>query len=274
METDSFFCQLLQQLPETLFDLLGLPPSQASAYRFDSVEVKKSLRIDGLFVPKEAHLPVYFVEIQFQRQARFYANLFAKVFLYLEANDPIQEWMAVALFPDRAAEPKALTPYEDLLKSRRVRRFYLDELEITEHATVGLKIVQLVSSSQRDTPELVNHLVRRARKEPNSETSRKVLGLVEELLLRRFTQLGREEVRRMFQLHDLRESRFWQEAHEEGRQEGRKEGRQEGRQEGRTSLQQELIHHLVSKGKTIKEIAEELNMSMAEVRRLAKKPAK
>ena len=38
METDSFFCQLLKQLPQTLFELLGLPAKQARGYRFDSVE--------------------------------------------------------------------------------------------------------------------------------------------------------------------------------------------------------------------------------------------
>ena len=86
METDSFFCQLLKQLPETLFELLGLPPARAAAYQFNSVEVKKSFRIDGLFAPKKAGLPVYFVEVQFQRQAKFYANLFAKVFWYLAAS--------------------------------------------------------------------------------------------------------------------------------------------------------------------------------------------
>src|SRR5258708_2517027 len=98
METDSFFCQLLKQLPETLFELLGMPAEQAQAYRFDSVEVKKSFRIDGLFVPKERRLPLFFVEVQFQRSAKFYANLFGKVFWYLEENDPGQEWIAVAIF--------------------------------------------------------------------------------------------------------------------------------------------------------------------------------
>ena len=66
METDSFFYQLLKQLPETLFELLELPAEWALAYRFDSVELKKSLRIDGLFLPNRPKLPLYFVEIQFQ----------------------------------------------------------------------------------------------------------------------------------------------------------------------------------------------------------------
>jgi len=55
--------------------------------------------LDGLLVPTRSDWPVYFVEVQFSRKRRFYANLFAKVFSYLEANDPNQEWIAVALSP-------------------------------------------------------------------------------------------------------------------------------------------------------------------------------
>jgi predicted transposase YdaD len=39
METDSFFWKLFKQLPQTLFELLELPPQHARRYRFDSVEV-------------------------------------------------------------------------------------------------------------------------------------------------------------------------------------------------------------------------------------------
>ena len=67
METDSFFYQLLKQLPETLFALLGQPLERAAEYRFESVEIKKSYRFDGLFVPARTDLPFYSVEIQFQR---------------------------------------------------------------------------------------------------------------------------------------------------------------------------------------------------------------
>src|ERR1019366_8624948 len=112
METDSFFCQLFKQLPETLFQLIGLPGERARAYRFDSVEVKKPLRIDGLFLPNSDDLPLYFLEVQFQRSAKFYANLFAKVFSFLEENDPGQDWRAVAIFESRRTEPTQLGPYE------------------------------------------------------------------------------------------------------------------------------------------------------------------
>jgi predicted transposase YdaD len=47
METDAFFCQLFKQLPQTPFELIDVPVSRAKSYRFDSVGVKKSLRING-----------------------------------------------------------------------------------------------------------------------------------------------------------------------------------------------------------------------------------
>ncbi len=45
METDSFFYQLLKQLPETLFALVGEPLTRAAEYRFDALEVKKKRQL-------------------------------------------------------------------------------------------------------------------------------------------------------------------------------------------------------------------------------------
>jgi len=53
VETDSFFYRLFKELPQTLFELIGQPAAQAKSYRFDSVELKKALRIDGLFLPRK-----------------------------------------------------------------------------------------------------------------------------------------------------------------------------------------------------------------------------
>jgi predicted transposase/invertase (TIGR01784 family) len=255
METDSFFWKLLKQLPQTLFDLLGLPPQRARRYRFDSVEVKKSFRIDGLFLPSKAGLPLYFVEVQFRRLPTFYANLFAKVFCYLEDNDPGQDWLAVAIFPSRSMEPKELGPYEDLLQSRRVRRIYLDSHPMPANPPLGLGILQLLSVPVQQLRDVVGRLWRRAQEEfAGTELAVKTIQLVEEFLVRRFPKLGREEIRAMFQLEDLRKTRVWQEAREEGREE----------------RGEELVHKWMSKGMTIKEIAALLDTSVQEVRRLSK----
>jgi predicted transposase/invertase (TIGR01784 family) len=83
--------------------------------------------------------------------------------------------------------------------------------------------------------------------------------LTEEALIRRFIELDREEVRRMFKLHDLRKTRVWQEA------------REEGREEGRRLRDREHVERLRANGQTLKEIAQVLGVSMAEVRRLVRR---
>ena len=193
------------------------PPSWHSWYRFDAVELKKSLRIDGLFLPYKAGLPLYFVEVQYRRSAKFYANLFAKVFGFLDENDPGQDWFAVAIFSSRGMEPKKLAPYQALLDSRHVQRIYLDEYPLPADLPFGLGILQLTSAPEADLKDLVARLVAKAEREKaDSESAQTVIQLVEEILMRRFTQNDREEIRKMFQLHDLRKSKVWQEARQEG----------------------------------------------------------
>jgi predicted transposase/invertase (TIGR01784 family) len=258
METDSFFCQLFKQLPQTLFELIDLPAARAKEYRFDSVEVKKSLRIDGLFLPHRASLPLYFVEVQFQRVQKFYANLFAKVFCYLEENDPKQEWVAVAIFRGRNEEPTHLRPYEDLLKSKRVKRIYLDEFPEAANPPLGLGILQLLSAPMRKAQYLAPRVLRKARIQlADSDLEPRVVQLVERLLMSRFPQFDREEVRMKFKLHDIRESKVWKEAHEGGIE------------EGEVRMLKKTIETLVGKGMTLEKISALLDISVDKVRRAA-----
>jgi predicted transposase/invertase (TIGR01784 family) len=275
METDSFFWQLFKQLPQTLFELIGQPGERARDYHFDSVEIKKSFRIDGLFVPRRSDLPAYFVEVQFRRSATFYANLFAKVFLYLDANPAIKDWAAVAIFESRKAEPRDLDAYEDLLNSRRVTRIYLDEYPMPAAPSLGLGVLQLVNVPTERVQAHVDHLVHEAqRREGDSEKRRRVVELVEELLLRRFAELDREEVRKMFQLHDLRRSKVWQEAHQEGIEKGREEGIEKGREEGMLLEKRNTVRRCLAKGMTVREIADLIGVDVKEVRRLARNARK
>jgi predicted transposase/invertase (TIGR01784 family) len=263
METDAFFCQLFKQLPETLFELIDLPAARAKSYRFDSVELKKAFRIDGLFVPKRATLPLYIVEVQFQRLAKFYANLFAKVFCYLEENDPKQEWFAVAIFPSRTEEPIHLGAYEDLLQSKRVKRIYLDAVPVTANPPLGLGILHLLSAPMDQVQELAPRVLRKARVQlADSDLGPKVVQLVERLLMSRFPQFDREEVRMKFKLHDIRESKVWKEAHEEGIE--------EGIEKGKAIARREMIRNLRADGMTDKQIAAMLKVPVEEIQRLSK----
>jgi predicted transposase/invertase (TIGR01784 family) len=107
---------------------------------------------------------------------------------------------------------------------------------------------------------LVARLLRRAQEEfAGSDLAGKTIELVEEFLVRRFPKLDREEIRAMFQLEDLQKTRVWQEAEEQGRE------------KGRNQKSEELIQKWLAKRMPIKEIAELLDTSVDEVRRLSKK---
>jgi predicted transposase/invertase (TIGR01784 family) len=87
MKTDSIFYRIFQTLPQSFFELINLPPSEANAYDFASVELKQTaFRIDGVFLPtnNQEKIPIYFVEVQFQRDEDFYSRFFSEIFLYLQ----------------------------------------------------------------------------------------------------------------------------------------------------------------------------------------------
>jgi predicted transposase YdaD len=193
--------------------------------------------------------------VQFQRVPTFYANLFAKVFCYLEENDPTQEWVAVAIFASRAEESVQLGPYEDLLQSQRVKRIYLDEHTAVEAPPVGLGVLRLLFAPENEAQTLAPRLVQQIRIDfAGSDLAMKVVELLERALMRRFPGLDQEEIRMKFELHDIRESNVWKEAVEEGK----------------TILTKKLIKKLLAIGLTHKQLAEAFEIPVAEVRRIAK----
>jgi predicted transposase/invertase (TIGR01784 family) len=92
MKTDSLFYRLFQTLPQLLFDLIAQPTRDGAQYHFASVELKQTaFRLDGLFLPPAAQpdWPLFFVEVQFQRDPDLYSRVFAEAFLYLRQQRPI-----------------------------------------------------------------------------------------------------------------------------------------------------------------------------------------
>ncbi len=78
MKTDHIFYKIFKELPKTFFELWGESPAQANNYRFDSVELKQTyFRIDGVFLPDDTEKPVYFTEVQFQKDPKIYLRLFS-----------------------------------------------------------------------------------------------------------------------------------------------------------------------------------------------------
>ena len=92
-------------------------------------------------------------------------------------------------------------------------------------------------------------------------------GILEEFLRKNRAEAKRMSIYEYDQVKHIRQER--EDAWEEGRQEGRQEGIAIGRDLGREESIRELITRKQAKGKTIREIAEDLEMSEEEVLCLA-----
>ncbi|MEA5518001.1 Rpn family recombination-promoting nuclease/putative transposase [Limnoraphis robusta] len=265
MKTDTLFYRLFEAFPGIFFELINRSPEEAENYQFASVEVKQlSFRIDGVFIPNlnATNPPIYFAEVQFQSDSRFYSRFFAEIFLYLNKTDLINDWRGVVLYPSRNIDPGETPRYQELFHAGRVSLIYLDELgEIAENS-VGIATVQLIVAQQEQAIPLAQSLIERVRAEtfqPQSQTD--LLQLIEAILVYKLPQLSREELEAMFSLNDLKQTRFYQEAFAEGREEGRQEARQEGRQEAKL----ELVPFLISLGISLEEIAVRLGLELEQV---------
>jgi predicted transposase/invertase (TIGR01784 family) len=230
MITDPIFYRLFETSPETFFLVLGMSPDSAremaGRYQYEAIEFKEtSHRADGVFLPKEPELPLYFLEVQFYLLTSVFADLLVKVYTYLKNHDPGQSFCGVVLFANRSLEPKSLAPYQPMIQAGMIRSFYLDEMPEIANAPLGLSILYLIRKTESEAPMFARDLVGRARTEIEDEALRAdLIEFIETIILYKVPRLSREEIKAMLQLHDIRESRAYQEAREEGMQEGVKEG--------------------------------------------------
>ncbi|KAM3104421.1 Rpn family recombination-promoting nuclease/putative transposase, partial [Phormidesmis sp. 146-20] len=214
MKTDSIFYRLFQTFPSIFFELIGQEPSEASAYEFSSVELKQTaFRIDGLFLPIiDSTQPIFFLEVQFQKDPTFYARFFCEIFLYLRLYAPTKPWRAIAVFAKRSLEPTEILPYQSLLELPQVTRLYLNELGDLADSSLGISIIQLVVETKRQTPRRVRQLIEKARSQlADQRLQQEVLDLIETIVLYKLPKISRQEFAEMFSLSDLKKTRYYRE---------------------------------------------------------------
>jgi predicted transposase/invertase (TIGR01784 family) len=218
MRTDTIFYQLFLLFDGLLFELLGEPPENAKGYRFSSVEVKeKAFRLDGIFIPDQDDKLLYFAEFQFQLKPDFYWEFLSEITIYLNQYRPSQDWRAVALFPHPSFEPKQLTKYhQELIDSQRILRIYLNELS---EGSIGVDLINLIVSSEGQVAPLVKKLIERTNREiTDGDVKQNIMELLECVLISKFSKLSRQEIEAMFSLSDIKQTRVYQEAKQEGEQ--------------------------------------------------------
>lgn len=227
MITDPIFYRLFETSPETFFLLLGMSLESAKAmaarYQYQAIEFKETAhRVDGVFLPKEPGLPLYFLEVQFYLLPSVFADLCVKAYTYLKQHDPGQAFCGVVLFADRSLEPTALAPYQPLLDAGLIRRFYLDEMPELADAPLGMSILGLIQKSEESAPLIARDLIARAKAEiEDAALQADLIELIETVIIYKLSRLSREEIQTMLKIHDIRESKVYQEAVEEGKEEER-----------------------------------------------------
>lgn len=138
---------------------------------------------------------------------------------------------------------------------QRVRRIYLDEIGQTAEQYIGVSLVQLVIESKQKTPEFARNLINKARQElTDNVIQQQIIELIETVVLYKFPNLSREELEAMLRLSELKQTRVYQEALEEGREEGKLEANLE------------MIPVLRELGLSIEQIAERLKLDLETIR--------
>ncbi|MEL4897608.1 Rpn family recombination-promoting nuclease/putative transposase [Crocosphaera sp. Alani8] len=260
MKTDSIFYQIFQTFPGCFFDLLNLPENITDEYQFSSVEIKQlAFRIDGVFIPQNLQRLIYFVEVQFQKDQQFYSRFFSEIFLYLHQTKLTNNWQGVVIYPNRQTETKNTSRYQEILDSDRVKRIYLSELSNTE--SIGIKTLKLIISPQKEAIEQGKNLIKQVKQEfSNAEKQENILQLIETILVYKLPKISRQEIEKMFSLSDLRETKVYQEALEEGIE--------QGKQEGELKTKMSTIPRLIALGLTVEQIAQAVDLDIEQVRNI------
>lgn len=263
MKRDPLFFELFKELPSCFFRLVHRPEQDAEKYRLEAIEYKATaVRLDGVFRPLNPDPgPTYLWEAQFYPSDKVYANLLSKIGHFLEHDGPAQEWIAVVIYPHRAMEQQNLHPYRCLVNSDQLIRVYLDELPPAPPDQFEMGILELIAAKPEAALEKAKSILPRVRASNRTQKLQRLLiQFVETIILYQFPGWSRKEVEKMLQVTDIRQTRIYQEALEEGRQEGAEQ------------KAEAIARQLLEMGRPVAEIAQVTGLTPAQVRKLRKKP--
>jgi predicted transposase YdaD len=119
-----------------------------------------------------------------------------------------------------------------MLNCQRLQRVYLEDLVDRETDSFAIAIIQLILSSESQAVTMARRLGEKIEQETDPEIQEQVLELIETVLVYKFPKLSRQEIEAMFTYSDLKQTRVYQEAKEEGEQRGLQLGEQRGLQLG------------------------------------------
>ncbi|MGK7932439.1 MAG: Rpn family recombination-promoting nuclease/putative transposase [Microcystaceae cyanobacterium] len=258
MKTDKIFYTLFQLFPDLLFQLIGESTEMAQYYEFKSIEVKElDFRLDRIFFPDENRPddPIYFVEVQFQKDPDFYWRLITEMFLYLRQYKPLRPCYAVVMWGNEKLDEGLPLPYQGLVVTERIQRIYLDKIDPSIHRSLGIGIIEFIEASPSEATQRFPLLVNQTRKEFSDPIFQdKLLGFIAKVIVYKFPLMEFKEIETMFDLIDFKETQFYKDVEREVEQRMRKKLKIEGKLE--------TIPSFLRLGLTSEQIAQELGLDV------------
>jgi predicted transposase/invertase (TIGR01784 family) len=148
-----------------------------------------------------------------------------------------------------------------LLQSGQLRAFYLAEMPEIADAPLGLSILYLIRKEESAAAATASALIARAKQEIGDEALRAdLVELIETVIIYKLPRLSREEIQAMLHVHDIRETKVYQEGWQEGKQEGKQEGFHEGLEKGIEKERRRSIAQLSARKMSAQEIADALGL--------------
>lgn len=232
MKTDKLFYEFFQLAPQALFELLQITP--ACAYRFESLVVKASeKRMDGLLEPAELGQPHYFLEVQGYMDPSIYWRVIHQIGIYHEQRPYLNgsDWQAVVLFLDASHDPGPETlgrlchgnmPWlihgvlPDLLRQAPEPSPVLNVLRplVVDDETVQQQAAGWAAAI-RQLPDL------------DAGMQARLLKLLVQFIIQRFSHLGWKEIEAMLQLTPIEETVAGRELIQRGLERGLEQGREQ-----------------------------------------------
>jgi len=152
--------------------------------------------------------------VQFQEDRRFFDRAIPEIMLYLAQNERVTNWHFViwvarpSLLPPLPMKYRLLSPHITLVP--------LNQISKVSEKSLGVTLIDLIVCPAPQASEKVLALRTKLQNLTESTLQGLLVDLMETVLVYKFAHLSRKEIAAMFGLSELKQTRVYQEAKEEG----------------------------------------------------------
>jgi predicted transposase/invertase (TIGR01784 family) len=130
-------------------------------------------------------------------------------------------------------------------------------------SSLGVEVVKLVIETEKAAPALARRLIAQANQQlTDTKIKRDLINLIETIIVYKLPKKSRKEIEAMLGLSELKQTRVYQEALEEGKTEGEAKGKAEATRK--------FALKLLRTGMNLQQIAEFTELSLEQIQALQK----